>query len=205
MQILLKHVGKKFQHEWIFRNLDYHFTSGKSYAITGPNGSGKSTLLQVISGLLPANEGQIQFKDSEKNYDIADVYPFIDFSAPYQELVEEFTLLEFLKFHFSFKKIRNGFSQQDLIQFMMLESATHKYIKHFSSGMKQRLKLGLAFFSESQVMLLDEPTSNLDEVGINWYMQNISGILKEKLIIISSNTPAEYSFCDFTINIPDYK
>ncbi len=162
-------------------------------------------MLQVISGLLPYNEGLLLFNESGKDLDITEVYSFIDIAAPYQELVEEFTLLEFLDFHFSFKKIKKGLSQKDLIKLMMLENASHKYIKHFSSGMKQRLKLSLGFFSECQVFLLDEPTSNLDEVGINWYMQNITGILKEKLIIICSNTPSEYSFCDFNIHIPDFK
>jgi ABC-type multidrug transport system ATPase subunit len=88
---------------------------------------------------------------------------------------------------------------------MNLEKSTHKYIKNFSSGMKQRLKLALAFFSESPVMLLDEPTSNLDEHGINWYMQNIRSNISNKLILISSNQPAEYSFCDKIINLNDFK
>ncbi|MDQ3395213.1 MAG: ATP-binding cassette domain-containing protein [Bacteroidota bacterium] len=205
MQISLEQVGKKFQHEWIFRKIDYQFNLGKAYAITGPNGSGKSTLLQVISGILPANEGNVNYIVNSKYIDITEIFPYIDIAAPYQELVEEFTLIEFLKFHFSFKSIKKGLSIEELIQILRLEKSINKIIKHFSSGMKQRLKLGLAFFSQSQVILLDEPTSNLDEVGINWYMQNVTGILKEKLIIICSNTPAEYSFCDFNINILDHK
>jgi ABC-type multidrug transport system ATPase subunit len=113
MQITLQKVGKKFQHEWIFKNLDYQFSSGKSYAITGPNGSGKSTLLQVISGLLPANEGGLIYSEAEKRFDISEIYSFIDIAAPYQELVEEFTLNEFLDFHFSFKKLKKGLLQED--------------------------------------------------------------------------------------------
>jgi ABC-type multidrug transport system ATPase subunit len=205
MQITLNKIGKKFQHEWIFKNFNYEFFTGHSYAIIGPNGSGKSTLLQIVSGLMLPSEGQVLYYKNKKLIDSDYTFRLIDISAPYQELVEEFTLTEFLQFHFKFKSLKNGLDQKDLISLMHLEKSSHKYIKNFSSGMKQRLKLALAFFSDSPVMLLDEPTSNLDEHGINWYMQNIKANISDKLILISSNQPMEYSFCDKIININDFK
>ncbi|CAN5122713.1 heme ABC exporter ATP-binding protein CcmA [soil metagenome] len=205
MQITLNKIGKKFQHEWVFRNINFQFYLGKSYALVGPNGSGKSTLLQIISGLLLPTEGEVLYQKRGKNIDPDDIFRYVDISAPYQELVEEFTLSEFLDFHFNFKTIKNEISQKEMIYKMHLEKSAHKHIKNFSSGMKQRLKLALSFFSESPVMLLDEPTSNLDEHGINWYMQNIRTNISNKIILISSNQPSEYSFCDHIVNINDFK
>ena len=88
---------------------------------------------------------------------------------------------------------------------MYLEKDADKLISNFSSGMKQRLKLGLAFFSESSIAFLDEPTSNLDEKGVNWYLENVREILNKKLVFISSNQKHEYDFCSELIHIPDHK
>lgn len=205
MQITLNKIGKKFQHEWVFRNINYQFFLGKSYALVGPNGSGKSTLLQIISGLLLPSEGEVVLHQGQKIIDPDETFRYIDISAPYQELVEEFTLSELLNFHFKFKSLKKEIDQKQLISKMQLEKSTHKYIKNFSSGMKQRLKLALSFFSDCPIMLLDEPTSNLDEHGINWYMQNIRSNISNKIILISSNQPSEYSFCDHIINLNNFK
>lgn len=205
MRITLNKIGKKFQHEWVFKNINYTFQQGQTYAITGPNGSGKSTLLQIISGMLPASEGTIAFTENEKEVEPSHVFRCFDFVAPYQELIEEFTLSEFLDFHFSFKKLKEGLTKNELVKLTMLDSSMNKQIRNFSSGMKQRLKLSLAFFSQSPVLLLDEPTSNLDELGFNWYMKFVQKQKNHRTIIISSNQPQEYIFCENIIAVKDFK
>ena len=207
MDIQVEALGKKFFREWIFRNMDYHFQSGKSYAITGPNGSGKSTLLKTLSGSLPASEGTIAYKGRNGSAISPDLWPrHIAFAAPYLELIEEFTLKELLQFHFSFKRTADDiFSTSALAEKMYLQDSLHKQIKYFSSGMKQRLKLGLAFFTKSDILFLDEPTSNLDFRGIDWYIAQIEEVKKGRLLIICSNQPNEYSFCDFVLDISSFK
>lgn len=194
-------MGKKFQKEWIFRNLNCTFQNNIPSAIVGPNGSGKTTLLKLIAGFLQPSEGKVSYRNQTDEIGPEQIFKHLAMAAPYLELVEELTLMEFLKFHFSFKKMVPGISMKDFVQETSLSRAADKYIKHFSSGMKTRLKLGLCFFGASPVMLLDEPTSNLDSKGLDWYMQNIMNAQKDRLLIICSNQKYEYEFCQQIIDL----
>ncbi|MEK6476403.1 ABC transporter ATP-binding protein [Catalinimonas sp. 4WD22] len=206
MQIKLNSLGKKFQREWIFRNVNLTLKQGESYVLIGPNGSGKSTLMLILSGLLSASEGTVEYKkDNGENLPEEQFYLSQSIVAPYEEVVEEFTLTELLDFHFAFKPSLDNMSSADIIEALYLTTARNKYIKQFSSGMKQRLKLGLAFYSKSKVLFLDEPCSNLDARGIEWYQQEVKKILHERLIVICSNQSYEYEFVDQRINIEQYK
>lgn len=206
MDILVHELGKKFQKNWVFRNFDFHFKNGRSYALTGPNGSGKSTLLQIISGFIPATSGFVQYKKSGgSSVPAALFYKDHTFASPYMELTEEFTLSEIIQFHFNFKKIVDGLSLKSVAERMYLSASLHKPIKYFSSGMKQRLKLGLAFYAKVPVLLLDEPTTNLDEKGVEWYHEEVTKQQKNKLIIVSSNVKNEYKYCQDVISLLDFK
>lgn len=203
MQITLTNTGKRFNREWIFRGLNYNFISPKKYAITGPNGSGKSTLLQVIAGAIIHNEGTVQLAGYSPQTTSEELFNHISIATPYLELIEEMTALEFLSFHHSFKPF--SISKEDALQKVQLDKAAGKQIRYYSSGMKQRLKLAQAFFCKSPVLLLDEPTTNLDEEGIALYHQLIKNYSDDKLVIISSNDKQEYEFCDEVIAIEKYK
>jgi ABC-type multidrug transport system ATPase subunit len=205
LTIHLQDISKRFQYEWIFRKVSLTFRANQIYTITGANGSGKSTLLQIIAGMIQASEGGISYQVADKQLSAEDWYKHISFASPYMELIEEFTLTELVKFHFQFKKIRQNLSAKDLIQQIGLEQAKHKYIKHFSSGMKQRVKLGLAFYSDTPIVLLDEPTSNLDGQGIAWYLTEIQQNLSNRLCILCSNQPYEYEFCRNIVDISHFK
>lgn len=205
MEILLEDIGRRFNQEWIFKKINYRFVQGQSYAVLGPNGSGKSTLLQVLAGSLSPSKGTITYSHQEKAIDVDGVYKHLALATPYLELIEEFTLLELLHFHFKFKKIMNGWTVQKLIQLLQFESSENKEIRYFSSGMKQRVKLALAFGTDSPILMLDEPTSNLDSQGLSWYLEMIDKFSKNRLLIVCSNQAHEYNFCDHHFNILDYK
>lgn len=206
MKILLENLGKKFRKEWIFRNVNLTFDAGNSYTFVGPNGSGKSTLLQVLIGIMPHTEGKITYlSDIQDTIEIDDIYKKIVIAAPYLELIEEFTLLESVEFHQKFKPFKENITPTQLIDLLQLSQHKDKTIKNFSSGMKQRLKLGLAFYSEAPIILLDEPTSNLDAQGIAWYLDQIEKHTANRLLIICSNQPNEYAFCENVIDVRDYK
>lgn len=204
MNITLQNVGRRFNKEWIFRNLSTEFSSGNSYAILGPNGSGKSTLLSVLTGSLSPSEGEISFSDV-KEIPVENIYKYISLAAPYLELVETFTLKESIDFHFKFKNFASGLDSKKLITILGLEKAANKEIKYFSSGMKQRTKLALACCTDTPILFLDEPTSNLDVQGISWYRELIENFGKDRLTIIGSNQIQEYDFCTNQIQISDYK
>ena len=203
MQINLSDFGKRYNYEWIFRHLDYVFLPETAYAILGHNGSGKSTLLNLLSGYLSPSEGLITHTLGKQVLAPDDLYRHLSFTAPYLELIEEYTLLEQVQFHTRFRAMRTT-SAADLIDRLYLTTAKDKYVKDFSSGMKQRLKLGLAIYTAAPLLLLDEPTTNLDQEGINWYLEHVSQNRKGRLVIVSSNIAHEYSFCDEKINITDY-
>lgn len=205
MKIDLNNVGKRYNREWVFRNLTFSFDVDKSYAITGPNGSGKSTLLQVIAGSVLYNEGKIKYSLFNKEISLDTVYKNLSFSAPYLDLVEEMTLIEFFNFHDKMKGWISELSTRQIIILLGLEKSSHKQIRYFSSGMKQRVKLAQAIFSNVPTILLDEPTTNLDEEGIQLYNFLIENYCEKRLVIVSSNDKKEYSFCEEMIDMKGYK
>ena len=202
MRITLSDAGKRFNREWIFRHFTYAFQSGNAYAITGTNGSGKSTLLQVIGGAMIASEGSVDFGNGIAS---ADHFKMVSLCGPFVELIEEMTAIEFLRFHAVFKPLLKGITPDNVLDVLGLTAAADKQIHYFSSGMKQRIKLAQAIFSAVPVVLLDEPCSNLDAPGIALYHQLIGRYVSDRLVIVSSNDPQEYTFCREQINIMAYK
>jgi ABC-type multidrug transport system ATPase subunit len=208
IQIELENIGKRFRYEWIFKGVTQSFQQGGSYAILGPNGSGKSTLMKVLSGHLSPSDGSISFSENnQKKLSVEDVYKHISYAAPYIDLVEEMTLEELIGYYFKFKKIRKGLINKDLVEILGFQKSKNKQIRFFSSGMKQRLKLVLAICADTPILLLDEPTTNLDAQGVAWYQQliaqNTEGV--ERLVIVASNIEHDYVFCSKQLNILDYK
>lgn len=205
MKIKLTKAGKRFNREWIFRNAGLEFNASTSYAITGPNGSGKSTMLQCIGGMLQLSEGSIEYEIANKQLASEEVYKQISFCAPYLDVIEEMTLTEFLQFHNQFKRFINNFSIERIIEEIGLIEARNKQLRFYSSGMKQRVKLAQAVFSEAAIILLDEPCTNLDLKGIELYQSLIDNYCKDRLVIVCSNDESEYNFCKEIISITQYK
>jgi len=217
MTISVSDAGKRYNRDWIFRHFTYTFHTGTSYAITGPNGSGKSTLLQVIGGAVALSEGKLEYALSVDRSPLAgrapnneqpttgNEYQYISIAAPYLEVIEEMTATEFLQFHQTFKPLLPALSIKEIIAVVGLDTAAHKQIRYYSSGMKQRVKLAQAIFSDVPVVLLDEPCTNLDTSGISLYQQLIDSYCKNRLVIVSSNDEAEYGFCKEVVSILQYK
>ncbi|MDB5115606.1 MAG: ecfA1, partial [Mucilaginibacter sp.] len=195
MKITLENIGRRFNRDWIFRGVDHTFISGETYAILGPNGSGKSTLLQVINGSLSPSIGKLNYFYGDKPVEVEQVFQHLSLAAPYLELIEEFTLDEMIDFHFKFKAYKQGIDKAAIIELLNLPGSKNKAIRYFSSGMKQRLKLALAFCADTPILMLDEPTSNLDTQGVDWYLSLVQQFALNRLTIICSNQEHEYSFC----------
>jgi len=204
MTITLDKIGRRFNQEWIFRNIDYRFLQGNKYAVLGPNGSGKSTLLNLILGALSPSEGTIDY-DLDKKVPVDVIYQYMSFAAPYLDLIEEFTLQETIDFHYKFKALYEGYSTERVMDLLGLAKSQDKPLKYFSSGMKQRTKLALACCTATPVLILDEPTSNLDKQGVSWYHDIIEKFTPGRLVIIGSNQESEYSFCNHFVQITDFK
>lgn len=205
MKISLEHISKRFQRYWIFKDINHVFTAPGTYALLGPNGSGKSTLLRIIAGMQPPSLGKIIHEMGGRKIEANALFPYMSFCAPSMEIVEELTLKEFLSFHFSFKKPLSGLDNEKIIDIIGLRHAADKPIGDYSSGMKQRVKLAQAIFSDTTLLLLDEPCTNLDQKGVDQYRQWIDQYGKNRLIFVASNDEREYYFCKDQLVIEDYK
>lgn len=199
MNVVANNLGKRFNREWVFRNFNYQFDPGRTYAILGPNGSGKSTLMQALWGQMQPSEGSVTYSALEPS----EIFKSVSIAAPYMDVIEEFTLEEMVRFHFKFKKSR--FSIQEIIDRIGLKSARHKMISTFSSGMKQRLKLALAFHVDADLLFLDEPCTNLDKSSIDWYHLHLKEVPSSTTLFIASNQDHEYPSTAIKIDILGYK
>jgi ABC-type multidrug transport system ATPase subunit len=198
-------LGKRYNKEWIFRRLTFQFKGGQIYAITGPNGSGKSTLLQILWGQSPPSAGTLTYRFKDKTISPEDLYKHVAIATPYMDLIEELTLLEQVRFHQKMRPFRDGLTAEQLIDVMELAHASNKLLTNFSSGMKQRVKLALAFYTDAQILFLDEPGTNLDKKAFDWYLRQMDRVSAGTLTFIASNNPEEYIASHATINIMDYK
>lgn len=185
-------IGKKYGRIWIFRHQNFELESGNAIAITGKNGAGKSTMLQIIAGYLTPTHGVIKV-DGVKIDDHNHQSVFI---GPYTEVIEEFTLTEFLTFHKQFKSALCSIEEMADAASLPLD----KVIGDFSTGMKQRTKLITAFFFENDVIYMDEPTSNLDDEGFEWWEDQLKK-QEESLIVIASNDHREIKCCSNQLNL----
>lgn len=205
ISITIQNLSKRFNSEWIFKGITFNFASGNTYAITGPNGSGKSTLLQVLWGQMPPSGGSLSYQRNGVTVPTEEVFQYTAIATPYMDLIEEFTLWELLKFHFSLTKSRQGLKLDEIMARMNLDHAKNKTIANFSSGMKQRLKLGLSFFTEADMIFLDEPGTNLDKQAFDWYVKHLNDLPADCLVFIASNQPDEYPLHAHKIDILTYK
>jgi len=205
MHIVAENLERKFRKEYIFQNFSYTFHSENSYAITGPNGSGKSTLMKILSTYSLPTKGSLKvFNETKELINPDHQHQYISFAAPYTQLIEEFTLEELIDFILPLNYIPNTYSIQKFEEFIELKPDRNKYIQNYSSGMRQKIKLGLALISNRPILLLDEPCTNLDRHAKNWFFKKLSEN-ENKLIIIASNEEEEINFCKNQLSILDYK
>lgn len=207
MNIRLQHAGKRFNREWIFRGIDLEVVSGEKLVALGPNGSGKSTFLQLLTGYILPNEGSVSWSmPGGRSVPEDQVYRELAIAAPYLEVPEELSFNELLEFHFRFKPLAAGLTLPEVLDLSGLTAAGSRPIRHYSSGMKQRVRLVLAFCSSTSLLLLDEPCSNLDSAAVEWYHQLAERFIAGRTVLVCSNhLTAEYSFCQRQIDLTRWK
>ncbi|MBU6193210.1 MAG: ATP-binding cassette domain-containing protein, partial [Bacteroidetes bacterium] len=180
-----------YRGQWLFKDLHLTIEPGKGLAVTGPNGSGKSTLLLCLAELVSPDLGHLLWSEAPKGR------PAL--AAPGMELPGEFTLQELLDFHFALNPILAGCDPIQELEASGLRASASLQIRHYSSGMTQKLRLVLALLSDSSLLLLDEPHSHLDAHGQTWFQSLLSRVSKDRCLVIASNDPAEYSHCGNTL------
>jgi len=203
--ILLKAVNlsRKFDRRPIFKNVNFELRPGSATAITGRNGSGKSTLIKIIANLLIQSSGTIDLYDGSTKIKKEAVYRYMGFVSPYLNLYDEFSGYENLKIISDIRGSGHG-NIDNVLKRVGLFNRRDDLLKIYSSGMKQRLKIAFAILHDPQILLLDEPTSNLDLEGISVVDDISNEYKKDRILIIATNDAHERSLCDREISInPD--
>ena len=201
MTIQLDQISKQYSRQTVIHKFSYQFESGQSYAIHGHNGSGKSTLLQLLAGSISPNKGSILYTLDNATIPVEVLYQHISLAAPYMDLIEDMSMEEIVAFHFSFKDSIVDEPLEKINQLLGYDLS--KLIKHYSSGMKQRLKLLLALFTASNILFLDEPTANLDDEGSAWYRDLVLRHQGNRTLIIASAQHHDHDFCAFKISMTE--
>lgn len=198
-------LGKEYHYQAVFHQLSHRFDGEQAIAVLGDNGSGKSTLLQVLSGMTEATQGNVKwFLEGKKLPDFR-WYEFLSFCSPHFNFDSRFTVEEILKQYQNVKRFQKDLTCDDLIEMMNFQSHRFKLMNELSSGMNQRVRLVLTICADVPVLFLDEPCSNLDQKGVEWYHELISNYAAGKLIFVASNDSRETRFCTDQLSLMDYK
>lgn len=210
MHILLSDIAKHFGREIVFEGVDLELAPGSRTALLGHNGSGKSTLLQLIAGAIVPTRGSITHSLHGRPIAQEALYRSVSIAAPYMALYDALSMRRCIAFHMGMKPLLPGIDAAQVARTAMLESALDKPVSHFSSGMKQRLMLSLAILSDTPLLLLDEPTSNLDAQGMAWFRHTLQAHLERaegpRTLIVASNREAEETFaCQAKVELARYK
>lgn len=200
-KIVLRNVSKRYGYQWVVQGINLEMDDSKIHGLAGANGSGKSTLVRILSGFLSPSEGDISFISNDLPISVGEIYKQVSLVAPYTDLIQEYSLPEMFEFHSSFKKIQGVDSYQSFAAMLDMPNTKDKYISHFSSGMKQKIQLALAFVSDTPFLLLDEPTSFLDQRAKAWFSEMLIKFGKGRCIVIASNDTFDLQHCDIIVTL----
>lgn len=206
IHLKVKELKKTFNRRLVFNNLNFEVESGEKIVITGKNGSGKSTLLKILSGVLTESSGSFEYLVNNQRIDREEIYKIVGLVSPYLVLYDEFTAFENLKL---FSRIRNIKIDDDQINQILervgLTERQNDLVRTYSSGMKQRIKYASAILHNPYVLLLDEPTSNLDVEGKSFVDDLIFNFRKDGIVLIATNETEDFKYGQRIINLDDYK
>jgi len=206
IQLRVRDLKKTFNNRLVFNKLSFELNSGDRFVITGKNGSGKSTLIKILAGVLTETSGTLEYFVNDKKVDRENYYQVVGLVSPYLVLYDEFTAFENLSL---FSKIRGMKISDEVINEILkrvgLFERRNDLIRTYSSGMKQRMKYASAILHDPIVLLLDEPTSNLDQDGKNFVDELIFNFRKDGIVIVATNETQDFKYGDEIINLDDFK
>ncbi|MEJ5305822.1 MAG: ABC transporter ATP-binding protein [Ignavibacteria bacterium] len=206
VELRVKELKKTFNNRLVFNKLNFELDSGDKLVVTGRNGSGKSTLIKILAGVLTESGGKIEYLINDKKIDRENFYQIVGLVSPYLVVYEEFTAFENLSL---FSKIRGLKTSDEEINEILnrvgLFERRNDLVRTYSSGMKQRIKYASAILHNPLVLLLDEPTSNLDIEGKNFVDELVSNFRKDGIVIVATNETQDFKYGEKIINLDEYK
>ncbi len=196
-----KQLKKVFNRRVVFKDISFEVKSGEVLSITGPNGSGKSTASKMICGVLTPTSGEVILSNGAGRIERDEVYRYVGLVSPYLELYGEFTALENLQIECRARRLPKGNEQKlaETLKLVGLFNRKDDAVKGFSSGMKQRLKYAAALIHDPGVLVLDEPTANLDQAGIDMVLSVIETYRKDRIVVLATNDSQEAALGDVKV------
>ncbi len=201
MILVAKQLKKVFNRRVVFQDISFEMRSGKVLSIAGPNGSGKSTASKIICGIMTPTSGQVSLLNGDARIERDEIHNYIGFVAPYLELYGEFTALENLQIEMRARKLPKNCDEKakEILELVGLFNRRNDKLGGFSSGMKQRLKYAAALIHDPEVLVLDEPTANLDAAGNEMVFSIVDRLRKDKIVVIATNDDDEAALGDVKI------
>ncbi|MBN8547007.1 MAG: ABC transporter ATP-binding protein [Ignavibacteria bacterium] len=205
-KLVLNKLTKTFERRVIFKDVNLEWSAPGLFGVAGPNGSGKSTLVKVVTGLISATSGEVYLESDGKKFTPANSTGHFGFASPYLVLYDEFTAKENLEFTMNIRGKQLDEAKMDsLLDHFSLLKRKNDLVRAYSSGMKQRLKIIFAFIHNPELIILDEPTANLDAEGKGKVYELAKSIAQEKIVIFATNEEEELAMCKEVIKIMDHK
>jgi len=203
VSLSVESLSKLFNRRTIFEGVSFSLKQGESLAVTGKNGSGKSTLAKIVCGLISSNAGSIRCAVAGREIRQEDMFQHIGFVAPYLNLYEEFSGIENLRL---IGKIRNlpdtmEAEGEDLLREFGIFERRLDDVRTYSSGMKQRLKYAAALLHHPEILILDEPTANLDIEGIAVVRRIMRVQTLEGILLIATNEKEDLEYAATVLDL----
>jgi heme exporter protein A len=203
--ITLVDVSHRFGHRTVFHGVNLAVGAGQVAVVMGSNGAGKSTLLRVIAGLLQPCTGSVETAVCGRTLDARARRRYIGYVAPDLTLYRELTGVENLEF---FARLRSVSLTREILKTILeqvgLLGRGSDLVGNYSSGMRQRLKYAFALLGHPPILLLDEPTANLDTSGMEM-VQRVIAMQRERpgggLTVIATNEPREETWGDHRVRL----
>lgn len=201
-QVAVKNLSKFYRQRKLFTDVSLTVPDQSVLVVLGPNGAGKTTFLRILCGLTPATAGKVEITINGQILTPEERRAQLGLVTPELELYGELTAVENLEF---FARVRElPFSRQqarELLEFVGLKGRGHDFVHTYSSGMKQRLKYAYALLHQPHILILDEPTTNLDEAGVALVDSVIRRQRERGIVIMATNEPEEVAYGDQTFTL----
>jgi heme exporter protein A len=192
--IKVDRITKHFQWRVVLDDVSFSLQAPGSLVITGPNGSGKTTLVRILAGLLSPTSGEINYIVNQQQRSPEASRDFIGLVGPYLQFYRDLSAWENMYF---IARAKSGKADEQRIKALLamvgLKKREHDLLKTYSSGMLQRMKYAAALYHSPEILILDEPTANLDDAGKKIVHEIIDQQKQQGIVIIATNEPEELS------------
>lgn len=201
-KVEVKNLSKAYQSRKLFTDVSVTIPDRSVFVVLGHNGAGKTTFLRILCGLIPATSGQIEFVMDGKVLTPREKRAQLGLVSPDLELYGELSAAENLEFFSGVRGLPFSLDRaREVLEFVGLKGRGRDYVATYSSGMKQRMKYAYALLHDPHILVLDEPTTNLDEVGVALVDRIIRRQKERGIVIMATNEPREVSYGDQTLSL----